>query len=57
MEITKRRVSQILRAHGWGLRQPTAVKDGEWCEGTDFISEMGDRVHYDRRAVYDWLGY
>ncbi len=57
MVITKERVARILRAHGWELRQPTAVKGGEWCQGTDFISEMGDHPSYDYRSIREWLGH
>jgi hypothetical protein len=57
MEITRNEVIQILKQHGWEPTSPTAALDGEWCEGTDFDSEMGISEWYDLQAIRDWLGY
>ncbi len=55
--ISPQQAFAIVESHGFKIDEPTAVKDGEWVKGSDFLSEFGQRGYYTLSEVRDWLGY
>ena len=59
--ISPEQAFAIVESHGFKIDEPTAVDTtlpgNPWVEGTDFLSEFGQRGYYDLGEVRDWLGY
>lgn len=57
MKVSHMRMTEILKEHGFKPTDNTGAKNCVLVKNTSFYDDMGKHNFYNKKAVFNWLGY